>query len=108
MAPFGRPVVPLVYCRAAMSSRAGRGCPASSRAPRSSAAHATTPAGSPPEVSAARELRAFAIGSRSIARVPRGISRVMSTPTMVVMPSSSAKPRTVSAVLSHTMATRAP
>ena len=59
-------------------------------------------------MSAARELRAFATGSRSIARVPSGIARVMSTPTIVVMPSSSAKLRTVSAVLSHTIAARAP
>ena len=83
VAPLGLPVVPLVYWMSATSSTVGRddvrrrcGADADELLPRDRCRARFV-------VSAARDSRAFAIGSRSSARMRNGIARVTSTEMIV-------------------------
>ena len=95
MAPFGVPVVPLVYWSAAVSVTFGRGWLARSlREPTMPAqVKASLPSG--PYVRASRDSRALLSGSLSRSRLVRGIASVRLTAITVRRPRSAGKSVTV-------------
>ena len=104
--PFGAPVVPEVYSSSAVSSRAGRVAAGAWAPLRRSWENGTVPAGAGRE-SWCREARAFLSGSRSRARLPRGISSRRSTAMIVRGRTSSGSDCRVPAAAFHTIATSA-
>ena len=106
VAPFGWPVVPLVYWMSATSSAPGDAIAGLIRSDCSSFDHGMVPLTL--VVRAARESRAFLIGSRSRARVMNGIARVMSTEMIESTATSSGKAWMVATILSHAITTFAP
>ncbi len=105
-APFGVPVVPLVYWIRARSSVAGFGCVAGSGAEPTTDSHDTVRVTF--AYSASRASRAFAIGRRRARRVVNGIALVMSTEMRESTARSSGKSCTSPATLVHTIACFAP
>ena len=105
-APFGDPVVPLVYWMSARSSVSGRGCEASKAVALTTSSQAMVPEVG--AVSASRPSRAFRMGRCSASRVCQGIAVVRSTEMRESTRTSSVKPCTVAATLDHTMACFAP
>jgi hypothetical protein len=106
VAPFGLPVVPLVYWMRATSSAPGATMWASTGADATSSRHGVVPRTF--VVSAARDSLAFAIGNRSRARVRNGIARVTSTDTIDCTATSAGNAWIVSTTLSQAITTRAP
>ncbi len=108
IAPFGVPVVPLVYCSTAMSPRAGAGCAFGSLRAATTSRQRTAPAGTRPAVSAALASRAFLTGKRRAIRLAGGMAAVRSTAMTVRTPMSGGNASTVAASLSQTTAIVAP
>ena len=88
-APFGVPVVPLVYWMSARSSVAGFGWDAGSGGVPTIDSHVTVPLTR--SCSAVRASRAFAMGRVSASRVPNGMALVMSTEISEVTARSAGK-----------------
>ena len=105
-APFGVPVVPLVYWMIARSSVPGLGWVAGSGADPVISSQEIAPLTR--VVRASRDSRAFAIGSRSASRVRKGIALVTSTEMRVETCRSAGNSCTVATTLLHTIACLAP
>ncbi len=105
-APFGVPVVPLVYWIRARSSVAGFGWDAGSGALPTIVSHGTVPRTR--SWRAVRDSRAFLIGSFSARRVPSGMAFVMSTEMSDVTARSSGKSCTSPTTFVQTIACFAP
>ncbi len=105
-APFGAPVVPLVYWITARSVAAGRGWSTG----RGAAAEIRSQVIVPVTFAAiaARAARAFGTGRRRRRRVRRGMARVTSTDTMRSGRTSSGSAWIVATDLSHAITVRAP
>ncbi len=108
MAPFGLPVVPLVYCSTAVSPIAGPGWPAGNAFAPTTSRQSIAPGLNRPVVRADRASRAFFSGSRSSSRFFKGIPALMSTEITVVTPISPGKARIESTTLSQAIAIVAP
>ena len=106
VAPLGLPVVPLVYWIRATSDASGPMMCASTGSDATSSSHGMVPRTF--VVSAARDSRAFATGSRSMNRVRNGIARVTSTEMIDCTATSAGNAWIVSTTLSHAITTRAP
>jgi hypothetical protein len=105
-APFGVPVVPLVYWMSARSSVVGFGWDAGSGPEPTTDSHGTVPVTR--SCNAVRASRARAIGRVSARRVRSGIAFVMSTEMSDVTARSAGNSWTDPTTLVHTIACLAP
>ena len=108
MAPLGLPVVPLVYCSAAVSPIFGRGWVWRSLRDPTNDDHSSAPFGRESTVRAFRATRALPMGSRRATLLPKGMASVRSTAITERSPMSAGKSLTILWTLSQTTATVAP